>query len=101
MQPYGIQPLAYFELDFMMAADPEKLSAHRGHVAEELAPGALTAREQPNHAGCLHTQAVNSNKRAANFKLRQDSFLATGKTHVAGQGKLTSHTSRPPANQCH
>jgi len=26
-------------------------------------------------------------------------LFATGKTHVAGKGKLTSHTSRPPANR--
>src|SRR6266852_9840953 len=42
----------------------------------------------------LRHGATTRHKTGANFKLRQDSFFATGKTHVAGKGKLTSHTSR-------
>src|SRR6202140_5187815 len=47
----------------------------------------------------LRHWAAARHQTAANFKLRQDGFFATGKTHVAGQGKLASHTSRPPANR--
>src|SRR5450631_803517 len=47
----------------------------------------------------LRHRATARHQTGANFKLRQDGFFATGKTHVAGKGKLTSHTSRPPANR--
>src|SRR6266446_6163756 len=47
----------------------------------------------------LRHGATARHQTGANFKLRQDGFFATGKTHVAGKGKLTSHTSRPPANR--
>src|SRR5258708_23018056 len=47
----------------------------------------------------LRHGATTRHKTGANFKLRQNGFFATGKTHVAGQGKLTSHTSRPAANR--
>src|SRR5712691_6282312 len=48
----------------------------------------------------LRHGATARHQAGANFKLRQDGFFATRKTHVASKGKLTSHTSRPPANQC-
>src|SRR6266403_3367828 len=47
----------------------------------------------------LRHGATARHQTGANFKLRQDGFFATGKTHVAGKGKLASHTSRPSANQ--
>src|ERR1700730_6509382 len=47
----------------------------------------------------LRHGATARHQTGANFKLRQDCFFSTGKTHVAGKGKLTSHTSRPPANR--
>src|SRR3984957_16569159 len=47
----------------------------------------------------LRHGATARHQTGANFKLRQDSFFAAGKTHVAGKGKLTSHTRRPPANR--
>src|SRR6266436_558540 len=47
----------------------------------------------------LRHGATTRHKTGANFKLRQNGFFAAGKTHVAGQGKLASHTSRPPANR--
>src|ERR1700676_2861854 len=47
----------------------------------------------------LRHRATARHQTGTNFKLRQDGFFATGKTHVAGKGKLTSHTSRPPANR--
>src|SRR2546422_5960666 len=47
----------------------------------------------------LRHGATARHQTGANFKLRQDSLFATGKTHVAGKGKLTSHTGRPPANR--
>src|SRR5258708_5499244 len=47
----------------------------------------------------LRHGATARHQAGANFKLRQDGFFATGKTHVAGKGKLTSHTSRAPANR--
>src|SRR2546429_1622212 len=47
----------------------------------------------------LRHRAAARRQTGANFKLRQDGFFATGKTHVAGKGKLTSHTSRPSANR--
>src|SRR6202140_3170573 len=43
--------------------------------------------------------ATARHQTGANFKLRQDGFFAAGKTHVAGKGKLTPHTSGPPANR--
>src|SRR4051794_4424343 len=45
----------------------------------------------------LRHGATTRDETGANFKLRQDGFFAAGKTHVAGQGKLASHTRRPPA----
>src|SRR6266568_4115360 len=56
------------------------------------APSSHEAR-QLRHGTTARHQA------GADFKLRQEGFFATGKTHIAGQGKLTSHTSRPPANR--
>src|SRR5712691_3721560 len=47
----------------------------------------------------LRHWATTRHKTGPNFKLRQNGFFAAGKTHVAGQGKLTSHTRRPPANR--
>src|ERR1700686_5338980 len=47
----------------------------------------------------LRHGATARHQTGANFKLRQDSSFATGKTHVAGKGKLTSHTGRPPTNR--
>src|SRR6266567_3719791 len=47
----------------------------------------------------LRHRATAGHQTGANFKLRQDGFFSTGKAHVAGKGKLTSHTSRPPANR--
>src|SRR5260370_42546727 len=46
----------------------------------------------------LRHGATARHQTGANFKLRQDGLFATGKTHVAGKGKLTSHTGRTPAN---
>src|ERR1700693_4155013 len=56
------------------------------------APSSHETRQLRHRASARH-------QTGANFKLRQDSFFATGKTHVAGKGKLTSHTGRPPANR--
>src|ERR1700730_16468829 len=47
----------------------------------------------------LRHGATARHQTGANFKLRQDGFFATGETHVAGEGKFTSHTSCPPANR--
>src|SRR5882757_9728512 len=47
----------------------------------------------------LRHRATARHQTGANFKLRQDSLFATGKTHVAGEGKLTSHTSRPSTDR--
>src|SRR5882724_2634128 len=47
----------------------------------------------------LRHGATARHQTGANFKLRQDCFFSTGKAHVTGKGKLTSHTSRPPANR--
>src|SRR5450755_286357 len=47
----------------------------------------------------LRHGATARHQTGANFKLRQDGVFATGETHVARKGKLTSHTSRPPANR--
>src|SRR5450432_1611142 len=47
----------------------------------------------------LRHRATARHQTGADFKLRQDGFFATGETHVARKGKLTSHTSRPPANR--
>src|SRR5229473_7189931 len=78
------------------------------HVAIELGQVAWDVVCAQNHFQCapsshetrqLRHGATARHQTGANFKLRQDGFFATGKTHVAGQGKLTSHTSRPPANR--
>src|SRR6266851_9598381 len=42
----------------------------------------------------LRHGATARHQTGAHFKLRQDGFFATGKAHVAGKSKLTSHTSR-------
>src|SRR5450432_3425215 len=47
----------------------------------------------------LRHGATARHQTGANFKLRQNGFFATGKTHVAGQSKLTSHASRPSTNR--
>src|SRR5229473_1105607 len=47
----------------------------------------------------LRHGATARHQTGADLKLRQDGFFATGKTHVAGKGKLTPHTSRPPPNR--
>src|SRR5260370_19291705 len=54
----------------------------------------------PSHeTGQLRHGASARHPTGANFELRQNGLFATGKTHVAGQGKLTSHTSRPSTNR--
>src|SRR5713101_7214844 len=58
----------------------------------ECASSSHEARQSRHRAAARH-------QAGANFKLRQDGFFATGKTHVASEGKLTSHTSRPRPNQ--
>src|SRR6266851_2856205 len=78
------------------------------HVAIELGQVAWDVVCAQNHfegapssdeTSQLRHGATARHQTGANFKLRQDGFFATGKTHVAGKGKLTSHTSRPPANR--
>src|SRR5882757_7285951 len=78
------------------------------HVAIELGPVARDVVCAQNHfqgapssheTRQLRHRATARHQTGANFKLRQDGFFATGETHVAGKGKLTSHPSRPPANR--
>src|SRR6266478_720891 len=78
------------------------------HIAIELGQVAWDVVRAQNHFQSapsshetrqLRHGATTRHKTGANFKLRQDGFFAAGKTHVAGQGKLASHTSRPPANR--
>src|ERR1700719_1384823 len=57
------------------------------------------ARPLPMRRDSRAMGAATRHQTGADFKLRQDGFLATRETHVAGKGKLTSHTSRAPANQ--
>src|SRR5712692_6261894 len=80
---------------------PIHVAIELGHVAWDVvcaqnhfqgAPSSHKTRELRHGATARH-------QTGANFKLRQDGFFATGKTHVAGKGKLTSHTGRPPANR--
>src|ERR1700694_2518005 len=78
------------------------------HIAIELAQVAWDVVCAQNHfqgapssheTRQLRHGATARHQTGANFKLRQDGLFATGKTHVAGKGKLTSHTSRPSANR--
>src|ERR1700694_728098 len=78
------------------------------HVAIELGQVAWDVVGAQNHfqgapssheTRQLRHRATARHQTSANFKLRQDGFFKTGKTHVARKGKLTSHSSRPPANR--
>src|SRR5882757_3820461 len=62
--------------------------------AENYFKGATSSHEarQSRHWAATRHQS------GANFKLRQDGFLATCEPHVAGESKLTSHAGCPPAN---
>src|SRR5579872_3621004 len=78
------------------------------HVAIELGQAAwdvVCAQDHFQGASSSHETrqlrhgATARHQTGANFKLRQNGLFATGKTHVAGQSKLTSHASRPPTNR--
>src|SRR6266852_7215059 len=80
---------------------PIHVAIELGHVAWDVvcAQNHFQGAPSSHKTRQLRHGTTARHQTSANFKLRQDGFFATGKTHVAGKGKLTSHTSRPPANR--